>query len=261
MEITQKQDKPTNKNFFTHIDKQTGISYDISFLEEKDKTELSFKMILIGNSSVGKSCLTLKGTKNIFKEESQPTIGFEFFNLNMKINNKPIKLQIWDTCGQESYRSMISNFYRNSGLAVLVYSITSKKSFEDIDIWLKELKSYSSPDIKIIIVGNKSDLEEERLVKFEKAIEYSQRIDANGVMETSAKAGTNVSRLFIEAGVCLYKDYVQNLERSSVQSSSIDTNEITRQENKRASLGVMTKSKLSKENFRNRSVKSDGCCK
>lgn len=261
MEINKKQDT-TNKKFLTHIDKQTGTSYDITFLEEKDKTELSFKMILIGNSSVGKSSLTLKGTKNVFKEDSQPTIGFEFFNLNMKINNKPIKLQIWDTCGQESYRSMISNFYRNSGLAVLVYSITSKKSFDDIDIWLKELKSYSSPDIKVIIVGNKCDLDEERLVKYEKAVEYSHRIEAVAVMETSAKAGTNVSQLFVEAGVCLYKDYVQNLERSSVQSSSIDTNEITRQENKRASLGLQNnKSKLSKENFRNRSVKSDGCCK
>lgn len=85
--------------------------------------DLSFKLIVIGDSGVGKSCLTLKATKNLFETSYSATVGFEFFTFNVKINDKVIKLQIWDTCGQEIYRSLITNFYRNSSLAMMVYSI------------------------------------------------------------------------------------------------------------------------------------------
>lgn len=85
--------------------------------------DLSFKIIVVGDSGVGKSCLTMRGTKNTFEDEYNATVGFEFFNFNVKINDLIVKLQIWDTCGQEIYRSLISNFYRNSSLAFMVYSI------------------------------------------------------------------------------------------------------------------------------------------
>lgn len=85
--------------------------------------DLSFKVIVIGDSGVGKSCLTNKATKNVFEERYNATVGFEFFCLNLKMNDKVVKLQIWDTCGQELYRSLITNFYRNSSLAIMVYSI------------------------------------------------------------------------------------------------------------------------------------------
>lgn len=85
--------------------------------------DLSFKLIVIGDSGVGKSCLTLKATKNFYEEFYTPTVGFEFFTQTLKIDNKYIKLQIWDTCGQEIYRSLIASFYRNSSLAIMVYSI------------------------------------------------------------------------------------------------------------------------------------------
>lgn len=85
--------------------------------------DLSFKIIVIGDSGVGKSCLTTKATKNYFEDFYSPTIGFEFFTFISKINDKIIKLQIWDTCGQEIYRSLISSFYRNSSLAIIVYAI------------------------------------------------------------------------------------------------------------------------------------------
>ena len=101
--------------------------------------DLSFKVIVIGDSGVGKSCLTNKATNNIFEENYNATIGFEFFTFNIKMYNKIIKLQIWDTCAQELYRSLITNFYRNSSLAINVYAINSKVSFENIDMWLKEL--------------------------------------------------------------------------------------------------------------------------
>ena len=93
------------------------ISNDISFFD------INFKVIIIGDSGVGKSCLSIKATKNIFSDKQTVTLGFEFFAVNMKIKEKIIKLQIWDTCGQEIYKSLISNFYRNSQMAILVYSI------------------------------------------------------------------------------------------------------------------------------------------
>jgi len=91
--------------------------------EDYSNYELSFKLIVIGDSGVGKSCLTMRATKNLFDDQYNATVGFEFFTFNLKLNDTVIKLQIWDTCGQEIYRSLISNFYRNSSLAFMVYSI------------------------------------------------------------------------------------------------------------------------------------------
>ena len=85
--------------------------------------DLSFKLIVVGDSGVGKSCLTMKASKNYFEDFYSATVGFEFYTMTVKVNDKYIKLQIWDTCGQEIYRSLIKSFYRNSSLAMLVYSI------------------------------------------------------------------------------------------------------------------------------------------
>jgi len=91
--------------------------------EDYPNYDLSFKIIVIGNSGVGKSCLAVQATKNIFENNYVATVGFEFFSFNLKLDGKVIKLQIWDTCGQEIYRSLITNFYRNSSLAIIVYAI------------------------------------------------------------------------------------------------------------------------------------------
>ena len=91
--------------------------------EDYSNYDLSFKIIVIGDSGVGKSCLTMRATKNLFDNNYNATVGFEFFTFNVKINNQVVKLQVWDTCGQEIYRSLITNFYRNSSLAIMVYSI------------------------------------------------------------------------------------------------------------------------------------------
>ena len=104
---------------------ESEINYEI-LPEDYTQYDLSFKIIVIGDSGVGKSCLTNKATKNIFEESYNATVGFEFFSFNIKMNDKIIKLQIWDTCGQELYRSLITNFYRNSSLAIMVYAINNK---------------------------------------------------------------------------------------------------------------------------------------
>ncbi len=91
--------------------------------EDSTYYDFNFKIIVIGDSGVGKSCLSIKATKNIFQNNYNTTLGFEFYSINVKINDKIVKLQIWDTCGQEIYKSLIQNFYRNSSLAIIVYSI------------------------------------------------------------------------------------------------------------------------------------------
>ena len=184
--------------------------YKIEFLpEDYPQYDLSFKLIFIGDSSVGKSCLTTKAVKNNFEEYYQATVGFEFLTFNMKVNDKVIKLQIWDTCGQEIYKSLISNFYRNSSLAVLVYAIDNKESFTHVENWLNDLKSQANEDVRIFLVGNKADLEEDRKVTKEEGEKYKLDQHLDLFMETSAKTGQNARNVLIEAAKILYNDYLK----------------------------------------------------
>ena len=188
----------------------TEEDYKIELLpEDYPQYDLSFKLIFIGDSSVGKSCLTAKAVKNNFEEYYQATVGFEFLTFNMKVNDKVIKLQIWDTCGQEIYKSLISNFYRNSSLAVLVYAIDNKESFNHVENWHNDLKSQANPDVRIFLVGNKADLEEDRKIKKEEGEKYKEDQHLDLFMETSAKTGHNARNVLVEAAKILYKDYLK----------------------------------------------------
>ena len=169
--------------------------------------DITFKIIVIGNSGVGKSCLSLNGTTGKFIEEHQATIGFDFFSFVTKIDKKIIRLQIWDTCGQEGYKSLVQNFYRGSVLAIIFYAINDMKSFQSIEDWVKQLKIYSSPDIKIFLIGNKCDLEKERVVSIEMGKKFQTDFEFELFMETSAKSGFNSKNLFIEAFKLLYLNY------------------------------------------------------
>ena len=149
------------------------LQYEV-LSEEFTEYDLSFKIIVVGDCGVGKSCLTMKGTKNLFEENYTPTVGFEFFTFNVRIGDKNIKLQIWDTCGQEAYKSLITSFYRNSSLAILVYSIDNRSSFDNIENWLNEIKSQANPEIKVFLIGNKTDLEDHRQISKEEAEKYGE---------------------------------------------------------------------------------------
>ena len=119
---SEKISKTPKNNNINNNENITRKDYEI-LSEDNPYYDLSFKIIIIGNPGVGKSCLSLKATKNVFNDNYSSTIGFEFFKYNIKFHDTVIRLLIWDTCGQEIYRSLVSNFYHNSSLAIIVYSI------------------------------------------------------------------------------------------------------------------------------------------
>ena len=178
-------------------------------------SDLCFKLIIIGDSSVGKSCLALKATKGTFESLYTPTVGFEFLTFYLKIEDSNVKLQICDTCGQEVYRSLIGSFYRNSSLAIIVYSIDNENSFNNIESWLNELKTKGNPDINVFLVGNKVDLEDKRVVSKEMANDICDTNNIKFFMETSAKTGFNVKNIFIEAAKVLYEQHIKMKDRIS----------------------------------------------
>ena len=124
--------------------------------------DYNYKIIIIGDSGVGKTCLTYRVTTGEFREKMAATIGFEFFPFIVKYKNKTLKLEIWDTCGQEAYRSLIKTFFNNSSLAIIVYAIDNRKSFDSIEEWIRQCKTLCSPDTKFFLIGNKSDVEDEK---------------------------------------------------------------------------------------------------
>ncbi len=200
---------------------------------------LSFKLIMIGDVSVGKSSLINRAIKKSFKSAYSPTLGFDYFSYYIKIKNKVLKLQLWDTGGQEIYQSLVTNFYRNSSLAIMVYSIDDRKSFENIDIWLKEMRTYSNPDVKIFLIGNKNDLEKKRKVDKEEGELYTKNNNIDLFMESSAKNGFNTQKLFIEASKILYKDYLmyknKQKNKNKVESKNDEKNKLKNDDDKKKS--------------------------
>ena len=191
--------------------------------EDYAQYDISFKIIVIGDSSVGKSCLTTQAVRNKFIDFYQTTVGFEFLTFNLRINTNVVKLQVWDTCGQEVYKSLISNFYRNSSLALIVYAINNRNSFEHAEIWLNELKNKSNPKVRIFLVGNKCDLENTRVVSREEGENFKNEKNLDKFIETSAKTGENARNVLLEAAKMLFKDYLKVKEKIKNDGSDGDT--------------------------------------
>lgn len=153
------------------------------------------KVVVLGDTGVGKSSLVLKFVSGNFKTHSESTIGASFMSKYLVVGGKPIKYQIWDTAGQEKYHSLAPMYYRNSGAAIVVYDITRQASFETLRNWIHELHAQGPKDIAIAIAGNKADLVEQREVETRVAKEYADNIGAL-FFETSAKDDLNVANLF-----------------------------------------------------------------
>ena len=155
------------------------------------------KFIIIGDAAVGKSNLLVRYTSGQFKEEYQLTIGVEFGSNNVIIGDNTYRIQIWDTAGQENFRSITRSYYKNTACAIIVYEISNKKSFENISSWIEECKNTAPKSILMVLVGNKCDLDN-REVTEEEGREFAEK---NGMLffETSAKTGKNVEELFKES--------------------------------------------------------------
>ena len=188
-----------------------------------------FKYIIIGDAAVGKSNLLLRYTHGQFKPEYQLTIGVEFGAKNISILNKTYRIQIWDTAGQENFRSITRAYYKNSACALVVYDISNRESFDNISSWIEDCKSQSPQTIFMVLVGNKNDLEDKRAVTFEEGQELAEK---NKMMffETSAKTGKNVDEIFFRSAENIAKKIDENYYDLESESCGIKAGIKKRQE-------------------------------
>ncbi|CAL9120202.1 unnamed protein product [Musa textilis] len=161
----------------------------------EDEYDYLFKVVLIGDSGVGKSNLLSRFTRNHFSIDSKSTIGVEFATRTLQVEGKTVKAQIWDTAGQERYRAITSAYYRGALGALLVYDVTKPKSFENVDRWLKELRDHADSNIVVMLIGNKTDLKHLRAVASEDAQSFAEK-EGLSFVETSALEATNVEKAF-----------------------------------------------------------------
>ena len=190
-----------------------------------EEYDMMFKVLLLGDSGVGKSSILLRYTKNQFTADMRSTIGVEFGIKYLTLDNLQLKVQIWDTAGMERYRSITSAYYKGAKGVIVVYDICRKVSFDNIDKWIDDFKSKADEDAVILIIGNKSDLQDKREVNTEevklKAEKYKMAF-----METSAKNNENVSKAFLQLFkeiIKIYKeknsDTINDIEESKKKNS------------------------------------------
>ena len=178
--------------------------------------EYLFKILLIGNSNVGKSSLFLRFVDEIWKENFVPTIGVDFKIKSIKIDNKIIKLQIWDTAGQERFKSILSSYYKGANGILLLYDITNINSFKSLSNWLIDIEKNSSKNVKKILIGNKCDLNELRKIPMNKGKEFADTYNMKFI-ETSAKNNVNINECFNILG----KELINNIDLKSNKKDKI----------------------------------------
>ena len=166
----------------------------------EENYDFIFKILLLGNSDVGKSSLILRYVDQVWSDTFVPTIGVDFKVKTLELQNKQIKMQIWDTAGQERFRNVISSYFRGAHGILLIYDVTNRDSFKNLESWLIEIEQNSSENVLKVLIGNKNDLVDDKEIKTEEGQAFANR---NGMqfIETSAKENTNVT----EAFECLVK--------------------------------------------------------
>ena len=164
-------------------------------MADDENYEMMFKVVLVGDSFVGKTNIMSKYIKNEFHEDSKATVGVEFGSKQFKIEGHTIKAQIWDTAGQERYKAITSAYYKGAKGAFVVYDITRKGSFESIEKWVNDLTSTADKKLTIVVIGNKCDLEDQRQITKEQGEEKANKLEV-AFLETSAFSGENLDKAF-----------------------------------------------------------------
>jgi len=211
-------------------------------MAKDDDYDYLFKVVLIGDSGVGKSNLLSRFTRDEFNLESKSTIGVEFATKSITTNGKVIKAQIWDTAGQERYRAITSAYYRGAVGALLVYDISKRVTFENLERWLQELRDHADANIVIMLVGNKGDLRHLRAVGQDEAMAFAEK-HGLACIETSALESTNVETAFMRLLSEIY---------TLMSSRQITDNDQFRNQNDRSNIQVDAAQPLPARNT--------GCC-
>ncbi|XP_028931122.1 ras-related protein Rab-19 [Ornithorhynchus anatinus] len=155
-----------------------------------------FKVILIGDSNVGKTCVVHRFISGLYTEKQQNTIGVDFTVRSLDIQGKKVKIQVWDTAGQERFRTITQSYYRSAHAAIIAYDLTRRSTFESIPHWIHEMEKYGAANLVLMLIGNKCDLSEKRQVLFEDACTLAEKHGLLAVLETSAKESWNVNEVF-----------------------------------------------------------------
>ena len=188
-----------------------AMPYEILENKSVQYQDFLFKLIIIGDTAVGKSCMLHRLTNNEFLTDHEVTVGVEFGTLLVKLEQQVFKLQIWDTAGQESFKSITKIFYRGAHCIFLSYDITRLDTFVNLNTWYNEVMDQSEPDVILILVGNKKDMEAQREVSYEEGLEFAKR-NKLIFFETSAKTSENVDEAFTHAARLIFN----NVQRGDV---------------------------------------------
>ena len=206
-----------------------------------------FKYIIIGNPSVGKSCLLNMFLNGKFSTEYEITVGVEFGAKTIEIEDgSKVKLQIWDTAGQESFKSITRSYYRAAAVAILVFDITSRDSFEAITSWMEECKVNGNPEMTLVLVGNKTDLEHKRAVPTSEASEFAKKHNM-AFFETSAKTNDKVLEIFAQSANLVNKKIEKGIIDPKIESFGVK-------------LGASMPAPPLKEIVMKKSEQNSGCC-
>ena len=188
-------------------------------MSEKAEPKIIVKLLLLGDSSVGKTSIIIKYISNKFMDTNIATLGVDYMDKTVDYNNLKVFLQIWDTSGEEKFRSITRNFYRNADGLLVVFDLTCKESFNHVKNWINEAKEHKN-DIKTILVGNKLDLEDEREVDKETALKFAEKNNLK-YLETSAKNGKNINNSFKEMIALILNDKTeQEIKKEFTKSDS-----------------------------------------
>ena len=199
-------------------------TYEIIELDKNVNPEYCFKAVVSGNSNVGKTSIVRYEIHNQFEKDNKATLVFDHFSKNYKICDKIIRIQIWDTCGNETYEEIMKNFYRSALCIFVVFALDDEKSFFNLNKWIYDIKKINENESPIIVlIGNKKDLESERKITKEDIEKYCRKNEIDTYFETSAKTGESIHELFKEVIRKLYIKFIEPISSDIYSNKTYDS--------------------------------------